>query len=261
MENLFSQKQFKTLAYALLALLVAFTAVKVVSEIKAMRYIGGAPTTNVITVSGTGEIIATPDIATFNFAVEKEGASVPEAQKKATDGMNAILAYLEKAGVDDKDIKTESYNIYPRYDYIQTSMYGGGKQVLAAYVVSQNITVKVRDLDKAGELLSGIGEYGATNVSGLNFSIDDHIKVERQARDAAIADAREQAELLAKSLGVKIVRLVNFSENNYGYPTPMYYAKDAAMGMGGVANQSSAPSIPTGENKITSNVSVTYEIR
>ncbi|HVU06446.1 MAG TPA: SIMPL domain-containing protein [Candidatus Paceibacterota bacterium] len=261
MENLFSQKQFKNLAYALLALLIAFVAAKTVSELKGMSYIGaGVPSSDTITVSGTGEVVTAPDIATFTFAVEKEGASVPEAQKKSADGMNAILDYLKKAGIEDKDIKTESYNIYPRYDYVQTSMYGGGKQVLAAYVVSQNVTVKVRDLDKAGELLSGIGEYGATNISGLTFSVDDHVKVERQARDAAIADAREQAEILAKSLGVKIVRLVSFNESNYGYPTPIYYAKDMAYGMGGAANQS-APSIPTGENKITSNVSLTYEIR
>ncbi len=266
MENPFNRPAARNLFIALLALLVAFTAAKTVSELQGMRYIGaGVPTTNAITVNGTGDVLATPDVATFSFSVTEEAATVPDAQKKATDKMNAILAYVKKAGVSDKDVKTIAYNIYPRYEYHATAnvapYYGGGKQVLAAYVVSQSIEVKVRKLDDAGKLLSGIGEFGATDVSGLSFSVDKMTDVQRQARDKAIADAREQANILARSLGVRLGRIVNFSESGSGYPSPIYFAKDArVMGMGATAEQS-APSVPSGENKVTSNVTITYEIK
>jgi len=267
MEHLFSQKAFKNLTYALLTLLVVFLAVKAVGDLKAMKYIGsGVTPTDTITVNGTADILATPDIATFNFTVQEEAASVPDAQKKSTDVMNSILAYVKKSGVADTDVQTQSYSIYPRYDYVQTAntpattvYYPGGKQVLAAYVVAQTIEVKVRKLDQAGALLSGIGEFGATDVSGLTFSVDKETDVERQARDKAIADAKDQADVLAKSLGVSLVRIVSFNESSSGRPTPIYYAKmdSVAMSAGAVAP---APQIPTGQNKITSNVTITYEI-
>lgn len=260
MENLTQHPAFKNLAITLLGLLVAFTAVKLVSEIKGVSLIGaGVPVTDSITVSGTGDVLATPDIATFSFTVEEEAAAVPAAQKAATEKMNAVLAYVKKAGVDDKDVKTLSYNIYPRYEYQGATIYNSGKQVLAAYVVSQTVEVKVRKLDDAGTILSGIGEYGATNVSGLNFTVDKQTEVDREARDKAIADAREQAEVLARSLGVHLGRIVSFSESGSRYPQPIYYAKMDSVMSAGAAPQ--AANIPTGENKVTSNVTITYEIR
>lgn len=253
---------FRNLVIALAALLVVLVAAKAIAEIKSIRYIGsGTPVTNAITVNGKGEVLATPDIATFSFGVSEEAPSVPEAQKAATEKMNAILAYVKTAGVEEKDVKTVSYNIYPRYEWRGATAYQSGKQVLAAYVVSQNIEVKVRNLDNAGTLLSGIGEYGATDVSGLNFTLDDQDALQREARDQAIVDAREQAEVLAKALGVKLGRMTGYYENAPYQPYPMYFAKDA---MGGAAMERSvatAPSVPSGENKIVSNVSVTYEIK
>ena len=162
--------------------------------------------------------------------------------------------------MDEKDIKTTGYNIYPRYEYQSSSAYypNSGKQTLAAYVVSQNVTVKARKIEDAGKLLSGLGEMGVTNVSGLSFEVDDEDSVIAKAREA-ISDAREKAKKLAKDLGVSLVRIVSFSDSgNY----PIYYTKDSmTLGMGGMAESAPAPSIPIGENQFTSNVSITYEIK
>lgn len=263
MDNITNKPLVQNLFIAFLALLVVFMAGKSISELKGLKYIGeGLNATNVITVNGTGDVLATPDVATFSFSVTQEAAAVPDAQKKATDKMNAILAYVKKAGIADKDVKTLSYNIYPRYEYINqpnvAPYYGQGKQVLAAYVVSQTVEVKVRKMDDAGTLLSGVGSLGATDVSGLNFSVDKQTDVDRQARDKAIADAREQANVLARSLGVSLGRIVSFSESGSAR-YPIYYAKDAMMGAGSVAPQ--AANVPSGENKVTSNVTITYEIK
>lgn len=239
--------------------LILFTVAKTIAELKTISFMGRTtPATNVITVSGKGEVLATPDIATFSFGVTEEASTVEIAQKNATDKMNTILDYVKKSGVDEKDIKTTSYNIYPRYDYLSSGMYGG-KQVLAAYVVSQTIEVKVRKLTDSGKLLSGVGEFGATNVSGLTFTQDNQDALVREARDKAIADARDQAKVLAKSLGVSLGDITSFYESGNN-PGPIYYAKSAAMGMGG-GDTAPTPQVPTGENKIVSNVTITYEIK
>jgi uncharacterized protein YggE len=122
-------------------------------------------------------------------------------------------------------------------------------------------SVKVRDTAKAGELLSGVGSQGATEVSGLNFTFDDPDAVDAEARAEAIADAKTKAEELADQLGVRIVRVVSFNENKSypGVPSPLY-RQEAAMGGADMA-VSNAPEISVGQNKVTTNVSVTYEIR
>ena len=215
-------------------------------------------TPNTITVSGTGEVVVKPDIATISFGVSAENLDVAKAQTESATKINNIIDFLKKNSVEDKDIKTTNYNIYPRYDYkAVNSIYPSGKQVLAAYVVSQTVEVKIRDLTKSGAILSGIGGLGATDISGLTFSVDKVKDVENQARDAAIKDARTQAQVLADELGVKLVKITSFSENAN---TPIYYGMNKVMAAPAVMD-SVAPQMPAGENKITSNVSITYEIR
>lgn len=214
-----------------------------------------------ITVAGTGEVIAKPDIATISFGVTVENLDVAKAQTESNTKMNNIIDALKAKGVEEKDIKTTNYSVYPRYDYIQTAMYPsyGGRQTLIAYVVSQNVEVKIRDLTKAGDVLSAVGTLGVTDVSGLNFSLDKIDEVKDQAKALAIEDAKAQAKVLANSLGVRLVRITSFSEGgNY----PMYYGmeKSVSMGMGGDATVP-APQVMAGESKITSNVSITYEIK
>jgi uncharacterized protein YggE len=256
---------------AVVALIVLFLAVEVVAATKGLRYIGaGLQATNTITVSGHGEAFGVPDIATFSFSVVSSKATVADAQTDATAKINAITTYLTGAGVDKKDIQTSDYSVYPQYEYNQvvcpSAPVGGSaiycppsRQTLKGYEVRQTTTVKVRDTAKAGDLLSGVGGKGATEVSGLNFTFDNPDQVQQEARNKAITNAKTKADVLAKSLGVSLVRVVSYNENGGGYPVPMY-AKDVAYGLGaGVANQSSAPEISTGQNKVTSDVNVTLE--
>jgi uncharacterized protein YggE len=215
---------------------------------------------NTITVSGTGEVVVKPDIATISFGVSAENLDVAKAQSDSATKMNSIIEALKKNGVDEKDIKTTNYSIYPRYDYtkVASPMYPyGGKQVLAAYVVSQTVEVKIRDISKSGAILSSVGGLGVTDISGLNFSVDKIKDVQNDARDLAIKDARAQAEVLAKGLGVKLVKITSFSEGNR---SPIYYGM-MEKAVSAPMMDSVAPSVPAGENKITSNVTITYEIR
>lgn len=250
--------------FIVILLVGAFLFVKTISEIKAYTFIGGGvPSSNTVTVSGEGEVFIIPDIANFSFSVIEEAKTVPAAQETATKKMNAALAVLKSAGIEEKDIQTTGYNIYPQYDYLQEvcTQYRcpPGRQELRGYEVSQTISVKIRDTSKAGTVLAAIGGAGASNISGLTFTVDDEDVPLRDARKLAINDAQVKAEALAKDLGVRLVRIVSFSE---GGATPYYFKAMAteAYGFGG-ADGATAPEIPVGENRIVSNVSITYEIR
>ncbi len=249
-------------------LLAVFLGVKVLSSLKELSYIGkGVYPSNVIAVNGTGEVLAVPDTASFSFSVNEDGKTVKEAQDKATKKINSILDAIKSMGIDDKDVKTTSYYSNPKYEYNQvacTNLYcPPGKQILVGYEVSQSISVKVRNTDKAGEALTKVGELGASNISGLDFVVDDLEKVKAEAREKAVADAKAKAKVLSKTLGVKLDTVVNFYENGDGAYPIMYResAMDAKGGIGAVMSAQATPSVPTGENKIVSNVTITYEIR
>ncbi|MDB5224397.1 MAG: hypothetical protein JWO43_19 [Candidatus Adlerbacteria bacterium] len=253
----------KALFVAVIALGV-FLTIQALAGLMNLRYIGaGISAANTISVSGHGESFSTPDIATFNFSVVSEKSTVAAAQADATAKINAVTAYLKSAGVDEKDIQTSDYAINPQYDYtnqVCTNGYcPGGKQVLRGYEVRQSTTVKVRDTAKAGDLLAGVGTKGATEVSGLNFTFDNPNQGQDEARDKAIADAKAKAEVLAKQLGVTLVRVVSFNENSGGPVYPMAYKSAGTANLDAVAQ--SAPAISVGQNKTTDDVSVTYEIR
>ena len=266
MNELFENPKGRSLirgAVLVLVLLAVFLGLKSVSEVRGMRYIGaGTPATNTIVVEGDGEAVAIPDIGEFSFSVVEKASSVSSAQDSAAKKMNAAIEYLKGKSIDEKDIKTVAYNVGPQYEWQTTCASGvycpGGKSVLTGYQVSQTISVKVRDTKKAGDILSGIGSTGVTEISNLTFSVDNSDAVKNEARAEAITKAKVKADALAKELGVSLVRVVSFSEQGSGaYPTPMY-ASGMAMD---AKTQSVAPVIPTGENKTTSHVTITYEIR
>jgi hypothetical protein len=189
------------------------------------------------------------------MSVVAKNNDVSVATSESSKKMNAIIGYLKGNGVEEKDIKTTSFSIYPVYAWEEKT----GRRNLDGYEVSQTIEVKIRDLSKVGDIISNATELGANNVSSLSFTIDDDEKVKEDAKELAIKDARAKAKNLEKSLGVKLVKIVNFSEGTY--PTYSYdsYYKSAS---GATEMLSSvAPTIQTGQNKITSTVTITYSVR
>lgn len=219
--------------------------------------------TNMMTVSGTSEVYAKPDLALANFSVISESKTVAGAMTDNTDKMNAVIAFIKSKGVEDKDLKTASFYISPRYEWYDStncplyySSCRQGERVLVGYDVNQSLQVKIRDLAKVGDIIEGATLAGANQMSDLQFTIENEDTLKEQARTQAILEAKTKAKTLAKDLGVKLVKIVSFSENGV---TPIYYSAPKAteaMGMGGAA-----PDIQTGENKISTTVSITYQIR
>lgn len=248
-----------------LVIVTLFFVAKFIREVKEIKYIGsGTTATNQLSINGTGEAYAVPNIAEITFTVEKEAKTVKEAQDAVTEKSNKALAFLKQNNIADKDIKLVSNNFYPQYDYPVINCFAypcpQPKQTLRGYNVSSMYSVKIRTIDDSGKIVQGLGDLAVTNLNGPTFTVDDEDGVKNQARDLAIEDAKTKAEALAKSLGVDLVRIVNFSENTNGGIYPMMYARDMKAESTGAAT-TPAPSFPEGENKYTSNVTITYEIR
>lgn len=247
-------------------LLSIFLAVVSIKELKSIGYVGkDTPIINSISVNGKGEEVTIPDVATFSFSVTETDKQVATAQEKATKRINAALEAVRSAGVVDKDIKTTSYNINPHYDYQQgvcnQFRCPPGKSILTGYDVSQTVEIKIRDLTKAGEIFSTIGTLGVDNVNNLTFSIDDIETVKAAARAKAIENAQAKAKQLSKQLGVHLVGITSFydsSDDNFG---PYYYGRGGDAAVSAVKEAVIPPQIPTGEQKITSTVTITYEIK
>ncbi len=239
----------KILFGLLLVVLIIFIGAKAKNEIENKANIVENAMERTITVSAEGKIYAKPDIGEINLGVTNEAKTVSEAQKQSTEAINKIMAFLKSAGIAEKDIRTANYNISPVYDYTEH------KQTLRGYQVSQNLEVKIRDLAKSGDIIAGVTANGANIVGGLSFIIDDSDALKAEARKQAIEKAKVKAEKLADDLGVNLGELINFSE--YSGEIPKTFYNEAA----GMEATPPSPEIPTGENEIIVDISLTYEIK
>ncbi len=219
---------------------------------------------NTITVVGEGEVVALPDVASFTYSVTELADDAGTAQNKAAEKSNKIIEILKGIGIEEKDIKTTGYNIYPKYEWKYTTCFPGqvcrgGENVLVGHEVSHTIEVVVREMSKTGEALSLVGAENVSNVSSISFKIDDEDSLKSEAREIAIKSAIEQAEELANQLGVKIVKIVTFNEDQGNF---MDYGFRGDMKFDGVMMESSVtPEIPVGENTISTKVYITFEIK
>jgi uncharacterized protein YggE len=248
-------------AVAALSILALFLLAKTIAVVSDMGHTNPSNVAS-ITVTGTGKASVAPNVATITFTVQENASTVAAAQNAATKRTDNALAAIKKLGVADADVQTSGYNVNPQYE-TKPCVAGGycpqDTSKIIAYQVSQSITVKVRDTAKAGDVLAALGNVGVQNVSGPNFMVDDPGAVQADARGKAIADARAKAEVLASQLGVRLGKVVGFSEN--GSPVPMpYYAQTKAAGMDAAAGPV-APTLPVGTSETNVTVTVVYEIQ
>ncbi len=208
-----------------------------------------------ITVSGDGKTFATPDIAQVSVGVQTgRQATASAAMQKLKTSMDAVIAAVKAQGIDEKDINTQSFWLNPVYDYTN------GQSIPRGFEASQSLSIKVRDLDKTSDVLGAATAAGANQAGGVQFTVDNPEAKQAEARQEAIKEAQQKAQVLAQQLGVRLGKILSFSEGYGGYPTPMYYGREA-YGIGGAdmaANQ--AVALPVGEQEVNINVSITYEL-
>ncbi|MBP9821960.1 MAG: SIMPL domain-containing protein [Candidatus Pacebacteria bacterium] len=212
-----------------------------------------AATTNTVSFSGEGRVTAKPDIAVISASIITQATDSKTAQDNNSTKSAAVSAFLSKQGINEKDIKTSGYNISPQQKYPPY----GGQPTITGYQVSQSYEIKVRDLTKISPVLSGLVSAGANQVSNLGLKIDNPEALQAQARQLAVDAAKKKASELEKQVGVSLGKIVNFTEGSNGYPV-MYDTKMMNMGIGGGPSEAV---IPAGENEVTSNVTITYQIK
>ncbi|MEQ1849505.1 MAG: SIMPL domain-containing protein [Candidatus Peribacteraceae bacterium] len=209
-----------------------------------------------VSVSADAKVSASPDIATLSFGVQTGRQPTAEAAvANLKKNIDSIIAAVEKVGIEKKDIGTENFWMNPAYDYVN------GRQVERGFEATQSLRVKVRDLEKVGAVLTAATSAGANQAGGVTFAIDNPDELKATARSQAIEKARAKAEVLAKNLGMRIVRLTSFGEDGQNPANPMMMREmNYGGGMGGGGGDASM-TIPSGEQDITSYVTLTYELR
>jgi len=256
------EKDFKTLKFFLgiffiifLALTSVWFGVSALNKFKESKFVGKKEK-NTITVSGIGEIWVKPDLAIIDFSINTEGKTVQEAFGENSKKMNSVIEAIKNQGVNEKDLKTTRFNIYPRYEWIDKNIiFPEGKRILVGYVVEQTLQVKIRDFEKIGEIINLAVERGINEMGDLQFIVEKEDELKSQARKEAIEKAKKEAQEIAQQLGVKLGKIVTFQENQFFPGFPVYFSEKTIK-----SNQTTGPQVQSGENKIQIKVSLVYEI-
>lgn len=204
-----------------------------------------------MSVSGRGEVYLIPDIAYINIGTRSEALDVATALSDNNEQAQAISAVLSEMGIDPLDIQTTAFNVYPFQNYGMD-----GQPTEMKYVVENTVNVKVRELNRLGEILDAVVRTGANQINGISFDVEDRKQAEADARRLAIQDATEKALELAGLAGIELGELQNISVYSNGSPQPVYNAK----GGGYVAMDSAAP-ISSGQMIVTADASLVYELK
>ena len=207
-----------------------------------------------ISVTGEAERLVAPDTAKITFSMTRKSTSLSEATDSVNTRIGEIVDALEEYGVEDKDIKTTNYSVYPEYDYARNT----GARTFSGYRVTQSLELVMRDLDQVAAIMTAVAAFEVDNVSGLSFYVDDDEEIRDELRKEAIRDAKEQAHELARELGVSLDTIVGFSEQNGGeyylmYNERMLMASDMAV-------EVQEATIPAGENTYNARVNISYKI-
>jgi uncharacterized protein len=203
-------------------------------------------------VNATGEVTRVPDLAIISAGVQTLQPTATAAIEENAARMERVRAALKRAGIEDRDVQTSSINLNPEYQYDQNR-----PPRLTGYRATNTVNVKFRDLRRTGAILDALVAEGANQINGPNLTIDKPESALDEARTKAIANGRARAELYARALGMRIVRLISVSEGGgYNVPPPMPVVAMMAERSGAADTK-----IDPGTQQLQVNVSMSFELR
>lgn len=203
-----------------------------------------------LAVTGEGKVDIIPDTASVQVGIVASNVTtVAQAETQINEANNAIVSALTGIGIKEEDIKTTNYSINPSYDF------QNGRDEITGYSGNATLTIKVRQTDQLPQVITTATEAGANQIYDTQYTIDDPAKYREDARNAAIENAKQQAEKIANQLGIRLGKIVNMVESSPGSQAPIPYygleTRDAAMG--GAAN------LQPGSQTISSVVTLYFE--
>ncbi len=209
------------------------------------------PTT--LSLSATGEVSATPDMATISFGVVTSGKTAADAMKANNVRMNAVMAALKAAGIAAKDIRTSSLNLNPQYVYKDNL-----PPQLTGYEARNQVTVRVNDLSQTGAVIDATVKAGVNQIDQVGFGLKNDDAVLDQARQQAVATLQSRAQLYASAAGLKVKRILMIEEGSPNVvrpPMPMMAMRDKVS-----AGYEATP-VSAGELQESVTVSATFELQ
>lgn len=205
-----------------------------------------------LSISAEGSVNREPDIAFLNAGVQTQGETAQAAMSANSAAMNGVFDALAAADVDRSDMQTSNFSLQPQYDY--SNRQSGEPPRLTGYQASNQLTVRVRDLDNLGETMDALVSAGGNTFSGLNFALEDDRAAKNAARDIAMKEAIARAELYAAASGYEVARVVTINESGGFSPQPMAMMAEAR-------NMDRSTPIASGEVGYSVTVNVTFELR
>ena len=206
-----------------------------------------------LSVSAQAEAKRVPDVATISAGVVTQAADANAAMRANAVQMDKVMAAIKAAGIADRDVQTSGVNLNPQYHYTENQ-----PPRITGYQANNTVNITVRDIGKLGKILDALVAVGANQINGPSFDIDDKKKDAGydEARRAAVEKAQARAEMYAKTLGVRVRRIVSISEGS-GFRPPMPMPM---MAMAKMERDSAAPPIEPGESTLSVNLDVVFEL-
>jgi uncharacterized protein YggE len=203
-------------------------------------------------ISATGESTRVPDVAIISAGVVTRAPTAGAAIQENSVRMDRVLAALKRAGVADRDVQTSSISLSPEYRYQENR-----PPELVAYSASNQVSIRFRDIRSSGKILDALVAEGANQINGPTLTIDKPESALDEARVNAVANGRARADLYARALGKRVVRVVSVSEGggNYYPPPPMPMAERS------MAAQVADTKIVAGEQKLEVSLSRVFELQ
>lgn len=229
--------------------LIALTALAVPAQSAEIQIQSPGP---VVELTVNEIVYSAPDVAQIGAGVQTRAATAREAMRQNAEAMDRVVDRLKALGIAARDIQTANFNLNPQYDYDREN----GRQNFTGYQVSNTVQVKLRDLERAGEVLDALVAVGVTNIYGPNFMLEADTEAKSEARANAFKSGRMRAEEYARMAGYSGVRLLEISESfqSYGPRPPM------ARAMVEEAAADSSTPIEPGEVGTGATITVKYEM-
>ena len=234
--------------------LIIFTVIALALLVGACAPAAGNANVRTLSVSGSGEALLAPDIAYIYVGVHTENATAATAVEENTSQTQELVKAIRDFGIDEKDIRTTNFSIYPMDRFDPATGLPSGEKV---YAVDNTVYVTVRDLTKLGDLLDTAVQAGANNINSVQFDVAEKDEALKQARADAVKDAESQAQSLAQAAGLSLgeIQSISFNESS---PYPIF---DGKGGGGAIAAEQAAVPIQPGQLTFTVYVNVTYALK
>lgn len=207
------------------------------------------PEGTLVSVSADGAANRVPDVAVISTGVVTQAADPNAAMRANSEQMTRVVSALKAAGIAERDVQTSGIGLNPQYRYAENQ-----PPAITGYQANNTVTVKVRDIARLGKVLDALVASGANQISGPSFEVDQPEAAYDEARLDALKAARARADLYAKALGLRVVRVVSISEGGAMAPGPMPVMLRAK------ADMAAAPPVSPGESRLAITLNVVFEL-